>query len=92
MSLIRKLRFPSSSSAVAIRSLRYVDADGVRKDVDSRRLVPTDKLPSRCKPGLSLREKKQKITKAPEDEIRSIDEERGTLNELFELYMSLKRD
>ena len=44
---------------------RYTDADGVRRDVYSKRLVPTDRLPPGCKDDLSLREKElQEIASA----------------------------
>lgn len=39
----------------------YTDAEGVRHDVYSKRLVPTDRLPPGCKEDLSLREKERKI-------------------------------
>ena len=37
----------------------YTDADGVRHDVYSKRLVPTDRLPPGCKDDLCLREKER---------------------------------
>ena len=41
----------------------YTDADGVRHDVYSKRLVPTDRLPPGCKDDLCLREKERKINR-----------------------------
>lgn len=40
----------------------YTDADGVRHDVYSKRLVPTDRLPPGCKDDLCLREKNERST------------------------------
>ena len=42
---------------------RYTDADGIRHDVYSKRLVPTDRVPPGCKDDLSLREKERKINR-----------------------------
>lgn len=71
---------------------RYVDANGVRRDVYSNRLVPTDKAPPGCKEDLSLREKEQKIRRDLEDGIKAAVENKLTLNELFDLYMSGKQE
>lgn len=71
---------------------RYVDANGVRRDVYSNRLVPTDKAPPGCKEDLSLREKEKKIRRDLEDGIKAAVENRLTLNELFDLYMSGKQE
>ena len=69
---------------------RYTDADGVRRDVYSKRLVPTDRLPPGCKDDLSLREKERKINRDLEDGIKAAVENKATLNDLFELYMANK--
>lgn len=68
----------------------YTDADGKRHDVYSRRLVPTDRLPPGCKDDLSLREKERKIIRDLEDGIKATVENRATLNDLFNLYISNK--
>lgn len=68
----------------------YTDADGKRHDVYSRRLVPTDRLPPGCKDDLSLREKERKIIRDLEDGIKAAVENRATLNDLFNLYISNK--
>ena len=62
---------------------RYTDADGVRRDVYSKRLVPTDRLPPGCKDDLSLREKERKINRDLEDGIKAAVENKATLNDLF---------
>lgn len=64
----------------------YTDADGVRHDVYSKRLVPTDRLPPGCKDDLCLREKERKINRDLEDGIKAAVENKATLNDLFELY------
>ena len=69
---------------------RYTDADGVRRDVYSPRLVPTDRLPPGCKDDLCLREKERKIIRDLEDGIKAAVENKATLNDLFDLYMSNK--
>ena len=68
----------------------YTDADGKRHDVYSRRLVPTDRLPPGCKDDLSLREKERKILRDLEDGIKATVENKATLNDLFNLYISNK--
>lgn len=69
---------------------RYVDANGIRRDIYSNRLVPTDKMSKGCKEDLSLREKERKIIRDLEDGIKAKVENKATLNDLFELYMSNK--
>ena len=68
----------------------YTDAEGVRHDVYSKRLVPTDRLPPGCKEDLSLREKERKIIRDLEDGIKAPVENRATLNDLFWIYISNK--
>lgn len=69
---------------------RYTDADGVRRDVYSQRLVPTDRIPHGCKDDLCLREKERKIIRDLEDGIKAVVENKATLNDLFRIYMSNK--
>lgn len=68
----------------------YTDAEGVRHDVYSKRLVPTDRLPPGCKEDLSLREKERKIIHDLEDGIKAPVENKATLNDLFWIYISNK--
>lgn len=68
----------------------YTDAEGVRHDVYSKRLVPTDRLPPGCKEDLSLREKERKIIRDLEDGIKAPVENKATLNDLFWIYISNK--
>lgn len=68
----------------------YTDAEGVRHDVYSKRLVPTDRLPPGCKEDLSLREKERKIIRDLEDGIKAPVENKATLNDLFRIYISNK--
>lgn len=70
----------------------YTDAEGVRHDVYSKRLVPTDRLPSGCKEDLSLREKERKIVRDLEDGIKAPVENKATLNDLFWIYISNKTE
>lgn len=71
---------------------RYVDADGVRRDIYASRLMPTDRTPKGCKEDLSLREKVRKIVRDLEDGIKAKVENNATLNDLFALYMSGKTE
>lgn len=68
----------------------YTDADGVRHDVYSKRLVSTDRLPPGCKEDLCLREKERKILRDLEDGIKAPVENKATLNDLFQIYISNK--
>lgn len=69
---------------------RYTDAAGKRHDIYSNRLVPTDKTPKGCKDDLSLREKEKQINRDLDDGIKAKVENKATLNDLFDLYMSGK--
>ena len=69
---------------------RYTDAAGKRHDIYSNRLVPTDKTPKGCKEDLSLREKEKQINRDLDDGIKAKVENKATLNDLFDLYMSGK--
>ena len=68
----------------------YTDANGVRHDVYSCRLVPTDKTPPGKREDLSLREKERKIIRDLEDGIKAVVENKATLNDMFDLYMAGK--
>ena len=70
---------------------RYTDATGVRHDVYSNRLLPTDRTPVGKREDLSLREKEERVAADLHDGIKSIAENKATLNELFEKYMAGKR-
>lgn len=69
---------------------RYTDATGKRRDVYSSRLVPTDKIVPGGKSDLSLREKEKLINRDLDDGIKAQVENRVTLNDMFDLYMSGK--
>lgn len=69
---------------------RYTDADGVRRDVYSSRLVPSDRTSPGKKEDLSLREKEKVILRDLADGIKASVENKATLNDLFELYMNNK--
>ncbi len=71
---------------------RYLDIHGERKAVYSWRLVATDRLPTGKRDGLSLREKEAIIEKDTQDGIDNRAAEQITLNDMFALYMSDKRD
>lgn len=71
---------------------RYVDADGVRRDIYSNRLVPTDKTPRWCKEDVCLRDKEKQIIKDLGDGIKAKVENKATLNDLFEIYMAGKQE
>lgn len=66
---------------------RYTDADGIRRDIYSPRLVPTDRgdMSEPC-----LRERERKIIRDLEDGIKAQVENRATLTDLFRLYISNK--
>lgn len=71
---------------------RYTDANGVRRDIYSNRLVQTDKTPPGGKDDISLRDKEKKVVRDLEDGIKATVENSATLNDLFELYMSGKKE
>lgn len=71
---------------------RYTDLDGVRRDVYSSRLVPTDRTPAGKKNDLSLREKEAIIKKDLADGIRSTVSNKVTLNDLFSFFMENRTD
>ena len=59
---------------------RYVDADGVRRDIYSNRLVPTDKTPRWCKEDVCLRDKEKQIIKDLGDGIKAKVENKANAN------------
>lgn len=71
---------------------RYTDINGKRQTVYSWKLVDTDKVPSgkRCK--LALREMEKQIQRDIEDNIRTNDANTITVNDLFNSFMSLRKD
>lgn len=69
---------------------RYTDATGKRRDVYSNRLVATDKVIPGSKSELSLREKEKLINRDLDDGIKAQVENKATLNDLFQLYISGK--
>lgn len=71
---------------------RYTDAEGIRRDIYSNRLVPTDRTPHGCKEDVSLREKEKQVNRDLEDGIKAHVENKATINNLFDLYMSGKME
>ncbi len=69
---------------------RYTDVTGKRKTEYSWRLVQTDPHPKGKKKDISLREKEELI-KRDTQEFISYTAGKMTLNELFDLYMSVKK-
>lgn len=86
----RNLKAGESQRPDGLYRYRYVDATGKRRDVYSRRLIPSDRLPSGCKFDLSLREKEQQIHQELEQNYADPQEPVTTLNDLFDLYISTK--
>ncbi len=86
----RILKDGESQRADGIYRYRYTDATGTRRDVYSSRLVATDKLPPGSKEDLSLREKEKLIVRDLEDGIKAQVENKATVNDYFDLYMSSK--
>ena len=83
----RILKDGESQRKDGIYRYRYTDADGVRRDIYSSRLVPTDRGdPTE----LSLREKERKIIRDLEDGIKAQVENRATLTELCRIYINNK--
>ncbi|MCC8130073.1 MAG: tyrosine-type recombinase/integrase [Clostridiales bacterium] len=71
---------------------RYTDEHGGRNAVYSWKLVATDRPPAGKKDGLSFREKEAQIEQDGRDGINSRAASKITLNDMFALYMSDKRD
>lgn len=69
---------------------RYTDAMGKRRDIYSSRLAATDKPIPGSRSELSLREKEKLINRDLEDGIKAQVENKVTLNDLFQLYISGK--
>ena len=88
----RILKDGESQRQDGIYRYRYTDAMGVRHDVYSARLVSTDKLPLGSKDDLSLREKEKVIQRDLDDGIKATVENKATVNDLFDLYMSGKKE
>ena len=88
----RILKDGESQRQDGIYRYRYTDAMGIRHDVYSARLVSTDKLPLGSKDDLSLREKEKVIQRDLDDGIKATVENKATVNDLFDLYMSGKKE
>ncbi len=71
---------------------RYTDALGKRHDIYSNRLLPTDITPAGKREDLSLREKEDQIHADMRDGIRTAASHKVTLNEIFDKYISGKRN
>ena len=83
----RILKDGESQRKDGIYRFRYTDADGIRRDIYSSRLVPTDRGDMT---DLSLREKERKIIRDLEDGIKAQVENRATLTDLFRIYINNK--
>lgn len=71
---------------------RYYDANGSMKYVYSWKLVPTDKVPSGKRDGLSLREKEAEISEDKQKGIDSAAKKKYTLNDIFDKYIAGKTE
>lgn len=69
---------------------KFTDRRGDRHSVYSWRLVETDRTPPGKKRGTSLRELEKQILLDKEDWIDTVESQRLTLNDLFEIYISGK--
>lgn len=71
---------------------RYTDREGKRQTVYSWKLVDTDKVPEgkRCK--IALRDMEKQINRDLDDDIRTADANKITVNDLFESFMDLRTD
>ncbi|MBQ4598388.1 MAG: site-specific integrase [Clostridia bacterium] len=70
---------------------RYTDANGVRHDIYSNRLLPTDRTPVGKREDICLREKAERIRTDLRDGIRTAAAEKETLNCMFDKYIAGKR-
>ena len=71
---------------------RYYDANGSMKYVYSWKLVPTEKVPSGKRDGLSLREKEAEISEDKQKGIDSAAKKKYTLNDIFDKYIAGKTE
>ena len=88
----RILRNGESQRADGKYMFRYTDQAGNRQTVYSWKLVDTDKAPYGKRCGLALRDMEKQINRDLEDDIRTADASRLTVNDLFESFMSLRTD
>ena len=70
----------------------YTDIYGKRKQVSSWKLVSTDKTPSGCRDGKSLREKEAELVEDKHKGIDSAAKKKYTLNDIFDKYMGDKTE
>ena len=68
---------------------RYVDRNGIRRDIYSWKLVPTDRIPNGKKADISLREKEKVIRKDLSDNIDTYSA-KSTVNDLISQYLDGK--
>lgn len=71
---------------------RYVDKSGNRQTVYSWKLVETDKIPSGKRCVASLRDLEKQIQKDIDDDIRTVEASTTTVNDLFRLFMDIRKD
>ena len=71
---------------------RYTDASGMRRTVYSWKLVETDAVPAGKKMCRALRDLEKTIQRDRDDDIRTHDADRVTVDDLFEAFMKLRTD
>lgn len=71
---------------------RYTDSTGVRRAVYSWKLVSTDKLKEGQRDSLPLREKEKLIFKDIDDQIKSCDAEKITVDDLYWQFLDIRKD
>jgi len=88
----RILRDGESQRADGRYCYQYLDGKGKRCAVYSWKLVETDRTPKGKRDDISLREKIKQINRDLEDGIRTVANNKVTLNALFNLYMAGKSE
>lgn len=71
---------------------RYTDSDGVRRAVYSWKLVSTDRLREGQRDSLALRDKEKLIFKDIDDQIKSCDAEKITVDDLYRQFLDIRKD
>lgn len=71
---------------------RYTDSTGKRRTVYSWKLVGTDRLREGQRDVQSLRDKKKRILKDLDDNVKTNDAEQTTADDLFRQFMDIRKD